>query len=320
MTATLELKTPDLNQPSLAGAFKHILAATDLSAASNHALCYAVSIAEQNHASLCLVHAAPKEPRGPVPMDPLPREMDAKLLAAEQGVQELAAELADRDIRVTTLVARGFVGEVLLDEIQRSHADLLVVGTHGRGGISKLALGSVAEEMLRTAPCPVLTVGPHARPLESKYFRRILFATDFGPASTRAIPLVMALAERNAAKLIFLNLISPLPMETSLVAYAPPTYAAEILNDWQSAERIRATRRLHRLIPDDAKLAQVPEYVVSMDFSGGGILEAAELHHADLIVMGANHAVSAKAAAHIPWAIVHKVVCGATCPVLTVAE
>ena len=51
--------------------------------------------------------------------------------------------------------------DVLASVIQRKNVDLLVLGTRGRGGLKKLALGSVAEEVLRLAPRPVLTIGPH---------------------------------------------------------------------------------------------------------------------------------------------------------------
>jgi nucleotide-binding universal stress UspA family protein len=61
------------------------------------------------------------------------------------------------------VLERGNVWDVLASEIQRENIDLLILGTRGRGGLKKLALGSVAEEVLHLASCPVLTVGPMFR-------------------------------------------------------------------------------------------------------------------------------------------------------------
>ena len=76
---------------------------------------------------------------------------------------------------------------MLLDFIDKRHIDLIVLGMHGRGGIKKLVLGSVAEEIVNCAPCPVLTVGPHVPPkLTSELeLQRILCATDLQPASLK---------------------------------------------------------------------------------------------------------------------------------------
>ena len=320
MTATAELKTPEIKTSLPGVAFKRILFATDLSAASGNAFSYATRIAQAYQSKVWVSHVMPREGRTSVPLDTLPRDMDAKRLAAEREMERISDSLAARDITHRILLERGPVRETLLSQIERNEIDLLVMGTHGRGGINKLALGSVAEELLRLAPCPVLTVGPHVPPPTSD-FRRILFATDFGPASCRAVPLVMALAQMHDAQLFLLNLVMNIPLASSSVAaYAPAAYAAEEVDDWIAMARRRAAGKLRQLIPPDAILPHAPEYLVSADFTEEGILDAARLHQADLIVMGANHAASARLAAHIPWATAHAVLCGAACPVLTIAE
>jgi len=319
MTAIAELKTSELKTSLPSVAFKRVLFATDLSEASSTAFWYSVRIAQQHQSTLWVVHVMPREARSPVPLDSLPHDMDRRRVSAERELDTLATTLAGQDIAFHTLLERGSIREVLLSQIARNDIDLLVMGTHGRSGFNKLAVGSVAEELLRLAPCPVLTVGPHVTtPPET--FRRILFATDFGPASSRAVPLVLSLAKTHNAKLFLLNLIVNMPLASSSVAaYAPAAYAADDVADWTANARKRAARKLRELIPPDA-LAQEPEYLVSADFTAEGILDAARLHQADLIVMGANHTISARLAAHIPWATGHAVLCGAACPVLTIAE
>ena len=320
MTATAELKAPEFQTSLPNVAFKRILFATDLSQASSNALWYAIRIAEQYQSTLWISHVMPREARSPVPLDSLPHEMDRKLLDAEREMKTIASALAVRDISHHTLLERGAVRHVLLSQIERHDIDLLIMGTHGRDGINKLVLGSVAEELLRLAPCPVLTVGPQLS-APTATFRNILFATDFGLASCRAVPLVLSLAKKHDAKLFLLNLVTNIPLASSSVAaYAPAAYAAEDVEDWIATARKRAAQKLRELIPPDAGLSQPPEYLVSTDFTGEGILDAARLHQADLIVMGANHTASARLAAHIPWVTAHAVLCAAACPVLTIAE
>jgi nucleotide-binding universal stress UspA family protein len=301
-------------------ALKRVLLATDLSDASAHALWYATRIAQEHHSTLWLLHVLPAEARSFIPMDSLPHDMDRKRLIAERKMQEIAATLAAHDVPHHIVLEPGAVRDIVLSQIKRNDIDLLVMGTHGRGGINKLAMGSVAEELLRLAPCPVLTVGPHVPPPASS-FRSILFATDFGPASCRAVPLVLFLAAKHNAKLFLLNLVVNMPLPSSATAaYAPAGYAAEEVADWISSARKSSGRKLRELVPPNTGLLQEPVYLVSADFTEEGILEAARKYKPDLIVMGANHAASARLAAHMPWATTHAVLCSAPCPVLTIAE
>jgi nucleotide-binding universal stress UspA family protein len=214
------------------------------------------------------------------------------------------------------------VSAQVLSVIEEKGIDLLVIGTRGRGGIQKLALGSVAEELLRAAPCPVMTIGPKAElPTVSHEpgFHKILFATDFGKGSKRALPLALTLAKAQQAKLILLHMIPPIPSSSaSLSAYAPATAAADEVAEWEGSYRKRSIQQLRDWLPAETGLEQEPEYVVGTDFLAEGILAASSKFKVDLIVMGANRAASAKAAAHNPWAAVHEVVRDAECPVLTV--
>ena len=87
----------------------------------------------------------------------------------ESARQQLAAIVTDDDRR--TLHAEAVVrsaasaAQAIVDDARDQGIDLIVVGTHGRGGVSRVLLGSVAERVVRTAPCPVLTVHDHERAL-----------------------------------------------------------------------------------------------------------------------------------------------------------
>jgi len=308
--------TPVLEPTKSALAFQNILVATDFSDASQRALEYASAFARLQGAELLIVHAVPSEPKGAVPMDPLPHELDRPLIEAEKKIRELKG-LGGLSYR--TEIAHGRVWDVLSSAIERQNTDLLVLGTHGRSALQKLAMGSVAEEVLRRAGCPVLTVGPHCDPASSSIAepRVILLATDFGPASARALPYALSLAQSSDAQLVLVHMVPPMPLADA--AYAPAVFDAEDITRWRETVRDESYRKLRALVPAGA-LDKDPILEVGMDFLPEGILAAAAAHDVDLIVMGANRGSSPRIASHIPWALTHHVICDACCPVMTVRE
>lgn len=316
MSASVQIR----EQEQIVG-FKRVLVATDFSPASDRALEYALPIVRRYHSALSIVHAIPPEPRESITWDPLPRELDRQRFDAEQEMGRLSEDARIKDLNAHMLLDQGPVWDVLSAILQRENTDLLVLGTHGRGGLKKLALGSVAEVVLRRAACPVLTIGPHVPPAGpgDKAFNSILFATDFGPASARAFPYALSMAEECHSKLILLHMVPPVPLAMiGPGAYCPGVYVAQDLTEWQVTMKAKSSRMLAELVPADSRLISQPEYLVGTDFVPEGILGAAAERHADLIVMGANGAVPARMAAHLPWVVTHDVICEAKCPVLTV--
>ncbi len=303
--------------------FQRILVATDFSPVSQRALEYALAIARRYGSEISIVHAISPEPRESVPLDPLPRELNRARLDAEQDMRRLEKEAHLEDFAHHSVIQQRPVWDVISSIIDRDCPGLLVLGTHGRRALKKFALGSVAEEVLRLASCPVLTVGPKAALPNSDRagFKSILFATDFGHASARAFPFALFLAEDCQAKLVLLHMVPPMPvLDTRPLGFEPAMCAALDLTKWQSQMRAEGLRKLRDLIPLDAKLASQPEYVVATDFVPEGILEAAAMHHTDLIVMGANRTQSCRVTSHLPWVLIHEVLCKAECPVLTVGN
>ncbi len=319
-----ELNSSILNSPtkiSEAGtAFRHILVATDFSEASRRALCDALMLAADSHAQLSVVHVL--NPDRKYAALEHPPELDLDRIAAEKQIKVLIDELASEQKIDTTLIKHGPVAAQVAAIIEEQGIDLLVIGTRGRGGLQKLALGSVAEELLRIASCPVMTIGPKADVAGITHgpgFHKILFATDFGKGSAKALPLALALARGPESKLILLHMMAPMPATSaSLSAYAPATAAADEIQEWELTSRQRCLKQLRDCLPAEAHLPEV-EYVVGTDFLPEGILTASSKFKIDLIVMGANRTASARAAAHMPWSAVHEVIRDAPCPVLTVA-
>jgi len=317
-----ESKSSELEDSKANATFQHILVATDFSEPSRKALCDALILASEHHAYVSVVHALPADQQSSA-LDS-PPALDLARSNAERQMKALVREL-EAEQKIDTLVVRhGPIAKVVASLIEEAAIDLLVIGTRGRGGLRKIALGSVAEELLRVVPCPVMTFGPKAEIAAIKNgpgFHRILFATDFGKGSEKAMPLALSLARAHQAELILLHMMQTLPATTgSLSAYSPSTLAADELLEWEGATRKRALQKLKDCLPVNTGLTQKVEFVVGTDLIPEGVLNAAGKYNADLIVMGANRAASPRIAAHIPWSAVHEVVRNAACPVLTVAE
>lgn len=145
--------------------FDRILCPVDFDRDSDSALALALKLARQNQASLILLNVAPL-PLGttetsPVPLDPFPfweKSCRARL-------EKIGRELVDGKVPYETLIASGDPADGILATIAESGADVVVMGTHGRTGISRVLLGSVAEKVVRESTVPVLTVHPSERVL-----------------------------------------------------------------------------------------------------------------------------------------------------------
>jgi nucleotide-binding universal stress UspA family protein len=164
--------------------YKTIVVATDFSDVSCGALHYAKQLARRVSAKLLLVHVIDSR-RFPLSATAESSGLSEAIDAAEDELERVAAGLSNDFIRNTIIVRHGSIRETLLQLISERNADLLVIGTTGKGCKSGERLGSAAEMLLRTMPCPVLTVGKRVRQdaLEATHLRQVLFPTDFSEAS-----------------------------------------------------------------------------------------------------------------------------------------
>jgi|SRR5579872_15005 len=300
--------------------FRHILVAVDFSDSSRRALSCAVPLLTSGNEEISAVHVLKADWRYEL-LDS-PPEIGLEETDGWKRLHAMVDEWGRQKNLEVVLLQHGPVARALLSFAAKIDADLIVLGTRGRGGFQKLAVGSVAEEVLRLAPCPVLTIGPRTCAPETRAagLQTILFATDFGSGSAKALPLVLKLAALRRSKLILLHTIPPMPASSpNLSAYAPGTMASDELQKWEKTMRNQSLQQLRRWIPQDTALQQEPEYIVGVDFLPEGILTAAAERKADLIVMGANQRGSPRIAAHVPWTAVHEILHDAPCPVLTIA-
>ena len=142
--------------------FRRILHPTDFSVASRPAFKRALALARNNDASLTILHViAPFAPilgEGYIP----PRTWESIELQVRSQAQRELAKLVARarkaEVRATSLVQEGPAADRIVRAARARRADLVAMGTHGRSGLARLVLGSVAERVVGSAPCPVLTV------------------------------------------------------------------------------------------------------------------------------------------------------------------
>ena len=140
-----------------------ILVPMDFSAHSEHALRYATALATRLGASLHLLHVV-EDPAttgawSAESMPPDLAELRTELVAdAERRLRVYRGEPEHTQVPVVTTARMGLTSHTIVDYAAALNIDLIVMGTHGRTGIAHLLMGSVAERVLRHAPCPVLTV------------------------------------------------------------------------------------------------------------------------------------------------------------------
>jgi nucleotide-binding universal stress UspA family protein len=284
-------------------ALKNILFATDFSPAADAAAAapFATQMARNYGAKVYGVHAKPFENYALA----APEAWSAMAQAAEKEIKEHNQHMEEqlKGVEHEVVIVEGNIWEVISNLIKEKEIDLIVLGTRGRTGIGKTLLGSVAEQILRQAPCPVLTVGPHVtlEPEKAVNMREILYATDLAVDFPATAPYAISLAQENQAHLALLCVIEN--QKTGELVHP-----AELADSKLS--------KLRQLVPQEAELWCEPRYLVEQGIPAEKILETADKQRADLIVLGAR--LARGLATHLNTGTVHKVVSQAKCPVLTV--
>ncbi len=279
-------------------AFDNILFATDFSKQSNVALPFALSIAQKYGSKIFAAHVLSPPPLGNFPTIEIQSLAAQSLREAHDFIAGLGPRLGG--VPHEALLRKGEIWDELSSIAKDKKIDLIVVGTHGRAGVSKLLMGSIAERIFRQSTCPVLTVGPNVsgEPGSVADIHTILCPIDFTAESLAAFPYAVSLAQENQARLFLMNVV-PAPVanyeEASLMA------------------------RLKALVPAEAKLWCEPKALVESGDAGDRILEQSEELAVDLIVLGIRPVSTlAGTRTHLGTATAYKVVSRAICPVLSV--
>lgn len=239
---------------------ERILCPVDFSDASAAALRVAGSLARTLGAEVRVLHAQRLE--APVyfttaQLQALKTQLRRSLRSAREYLEEFAAGHLPVDVSRSVRIVERDPVEAILSLHREWPADLLVMGTHGRTGLTRLRLGSVMESVFRQAPGPILTVGPKARVPALAPLRRILSPIDLSEASREPFQVAADLAARAGAELVALHILES-PAEKNggqaadeLCDWVPPEARVrcsvrEVLREGMPAERIVAEAKTVR--------------------------------------------------------------------------
>jgi nucleotide-binding universal stress UspA family protein len=224
--------------------FHKILCPIDFSAGSQQAMRVAARLATDADAELVLVHSSYVPPLAfagdyMIPPPFLQDVTDDATRGLDDAVKEVKALGAKR---VSAKLLAGLPWTTIVGELDDPTFDLVVVGTHGRTGLARILLGSVAEKVVRHAPCSVMAVRPDGEP---KAFTSILCPIDFNVCSREAMELAAALAAPGGKGITLLHVID-VPVaysgEPAVVDFVRDLdkHAAALLDKWASELRPRA--------------------------------------------------------------------------------
>jgi nucleotide-binding universal stress UspA family protein len=296
-----------------------ILCPIDLSEFSRQALKRAGAIAADHGAALTVVHIIPLpapvftpgvEWNAPIALALRPEQRNRLL----QSVHEFVSSTVPADVPVDSDVidAPSIPGEILA-QATRVKADLIVMGTHGRGGFQRLVFGSVTEKVMRTAAPPVMTVGLtdiETTATTSGAFSRIICAVDFSDCSVAALRYALALAEGANAQLTAVNVLEWMP-----VGYDPLVGPTDLTGFHASVQR-SASEQLHRIVAGLPVENVRVEATIRSGRPYHEILQLATDQQAELIVLGIHgrNAIDRMLFGSTAEPVVRR----ASCPVLTV--
>jgi nucleotide-binding universal stress UspA family protein len=264
--------------------FKRILCPVDTSEFSERALRFAAALSRWYGADLTVLSvrplALPPALWMEYPVGPLlePRDLTAEEERVRAFIQTVAgpssAKVAVRD---------GSVAPEILQAARDLESDLVVMGTHGRGGFEHWLLGSVAENVLRRATCPVLTVPRQmSEPNGDRLvmFKSIVCAIDFSRDSQRALHYALSLAHAAAGRLILVHALEQFEREEPVVTahFDVPEFRRGLERD--------ARQRLEDML--SPRVWCETDVVVAHGKASREVLRVAQAYDADLIVLGVH--------------------------------
>lgn len=262
--------------------FKKILHPTDFSPVALQAFDQAIALALRYGAELQLLHAVvlheydrPSVDKG---MEKLHEAYDSLRRELKNQMEEMVEQSDIASGKCSITIKRGFsAGEAIIDKAQESGSDLIVMGTHGHSPVRHFFLGSVAEMVVRYAPCPVMVLGR----LEDApgRFENILLPVDFSAASHKAAEVALELAKAHQARLHLLHVYQDV---------VPPVYYgySEKAFEWDPPLQVRGEEALAKFMTQHgAHDVKTVTHLVEGRVSRS-IVELSKKESIDLIVMG----------------------------------
>jgi nucleotide-binding universal stress UspA family protein len=297
---------------------KHILCTTDFSTSGNQTFAYGLTLAKTFGASLQLLHVVevPTASTMVGEIELVSAERQNEMIgAARQQLDELCKALP---LEAEKLVSKGHPAEEIVRIARKTGSDLVIVATHGQSGVKRLLLGSVAEALIRTLPCPLLVLRPSDESFQAggkaqAAFKRILAGSDFSTESNLAIQYALALATAFRAELHLVHVIKPSFYHTlKAEALVPPVGQSHA--DWMR----RNQEKLEKILPKDANIWCSLKTAILSGQPYKALQDYTETHQIDLVVLGARGAGLLKTM--LVGSTTERMIRLAPCPVLSVCH
>ena len=294
---------------------KKILFPTDFSRCANQAFWRAIYLARKYQAELFMLHAIvlhDDDPHNAASLFPDIEDIHKKLKEIGHEKMDIVIESyhAD-DINIKKADERGIApASVILEYTQENDIDLIVMGTHGRRGLGHLFLGSVAEEVVRLAKCPVLTIREIKDPEPAEELNRILVPIDFSDYARQALMNAKEIAAAYDARLQLLHVVEQTIHPSFYVSGKTSIF------DLMPHIKVKSTEAMERMLKETKGPKVVADIHVIEGYAPRDIVKFAKSHETDLIViathglMGIEHLLLGSVA--------EKVIRMAPCPVFTV--
>jgi nucleotide-binding universal stress UspA family protein len=276
--------------------FKNILCLTDFTDASDAAMAYATGLAQHYKAQLYPAYASDQvmltESAEPDVRQEIEDNSRERLTALAKAINMPYTPLFI--LRSTEMAAPGWMA--------KNGIDLIVMGTHGRGGLKHFLVGSIAETIYLNTNCPVLTVGPHVatRPNLDFKLKSVLFPTDLKGHTKFAVQYALSVAHESEASLTLIHVV---PLD-------------EAHHQDHAALTENTRQKLREIIPEEAKDWCKPAFVVKVGDPVKELLGYAETEYPDLIVLGLPE--GKKINDHFRAGVAYNFVAASPCAVLTI--
>lgn len=277
---------------------RRILAATDFSDVATNALRFAVAIARKFQSKISLIYAEPFLPPLEVMQGPVDFYFE-NIPEMKEALERRLLDYADTHLAgaagTETNVVIDSPSGAIVSSAEKLNADLIVMGTHGRSGLRRALLGSVAETVVHETNRPVLTVraadgnGEH-----EPAFRTVLCPVNFTAVARKALEHAASIAEAFGAKLVVLQVME----------------RAELLDEGEGLQRLRAW------LPENLREGCEYRRLVLDGHAAGPIVDFASSIHADVMIVGAQHQRFADET--VVGTTTERLIRHAPCPVLTV--
>lgn len=266
-----------------------IVVGVDFSPSSEVACRQALGVARRAGARMVLAHAAalPEQPEGlPASMADTAQAylgvLRGRIAEDQRALGELGDRLGGQGVEISHVLVDGFPDDALVTAARELGAELIVTGSHGRRGLGRILLGSVAERVVRGATLPVLVARGAAEAADGG-FHRILVATDFSESAERGFDLALALAAEGAA----IELVHFWQLPSLSRAHAPEEVDATLAEIRAGMEQHGAERGAEALATRDTTRAQV-RYSLREGDARDGIIDLARITGCDLVVVGSH--------------------------------